>query len=161
MIFCINSCCHAEMLISVKQALSALPLHEITCEILEGQNPHRCFQNKKPKDSFNFLGQKGLYPISSTTNYTAVAVISLAHLEELIHKGCQVVLKFFYVNFTKCILSRCSYCFYTTNVPRDKRPVVKGWKLKCIPGILEKERETEKGQTIWMKHLSAYVFSYS
>lgn len=82
--FCINSCCHAEMLISVKQALSALPPHEITGEIFEGQQPHRCFHRiKSQRIPFNRLGQKGLYLISPTTNSIAVAAISFAHLEEL------------------------------------------------------------------------------
>lgn len=91
-------------------ALSALPPHEMTCEIFEGQHPHRCFQNKKPKDSFNCLGQKRLSFISSVSNSTAVAVISSAHLDRLIHKGCPFVLKLFYANITKCTLSGCRYC---------------------------------------------------
>lgn len=53
-------------------------------------NIHRRFQDKKPKYSFNCLGQKGLYLISFTTNSTAVAVISLAHLEELLCEGLPI-----------------------------------------------------------------------
>jgi len=42
------------------------------------------------------------------------------------------------------------------NAPQDERPMVKKWKLNSIPGITEKMREMEKGQMIWMKHISAY-----
>lgn len=53
-------------------------------------NIHRHFQDKKAKYSFNCLGQKRLYLISSTTNSTALAVIFLAHLEELLCEGLPI-----------------------------------------------------------------------
>lgn len=51
--FCINCCCHAGMLMSVKQTLSSLP----TQEIFGGQRRTN-LQNKKPKYFFNHIGQK-------------------------------------------------------------------------------------------------------
>lgn len=120
------------------------------------------FRIKSQKILFNCLGQKGLYLISPTTNSIAVAAISFAHLEGLIHEGCQFVLKFLFADFTKRTWSRCSYCCHTTNTPQDQRSTAKEeWKLNCIPGIFEKERDTEKGQTIHVKCFLLYVFCYS
>lgn len=98
---------------SRETALSALPPHEIAQEIFEGQDPRRCFQNKKPPDFFNWHEQKRLYLLSSTTNSIAVAAISLAHLEEWIHEGCPFLCQFSYANFTKWIFSRCSCCCWS------------------------------------------------
>lgn len=67
-----------------------------------------------------------------------MAVISSAHLEGLIHKGCPFVLKLFRANVTECILSRCSYCSYITNIPEDMRSMVKEeGESHCIAGILD------------------------